>query len=231
MRPLRIVILLLTLLVLTTQAARHIYVRYVEPRTSVLDRFDDTDAKKVIQKAQALDDLIKEYEPARKRVDDLDKDLKRELSTKTRDEYYMHEQKWKEDHKQEYQREEELKKAIQEWENHSKEILELRVFWFFGLGFFLAGALMLNGGRNWVGIAFLIPGIVEMIWWTSPSFRFAGSPLEFDRLLNNKLSFTIITIVLLLATWYLSQRREKKDLQQNAAPLPSAPAGPSEGAR
>jgi hypothetical protein len=213
MRTLRIVILLIALLVLTTQAARHVYVRYIEPRTSALDRFDDTDAKKVIQGATTLSEIVSEYEPARKRVDDLNKDLKRELSTKTRDEYYMHEQKWKEDYKQEYEREAELKKAIQEWENRSKEILELRVFWLFGLGFFVAGMVMLKKGKNWLGMAFLIPGIVEMIWWTSPSFRFGGSPLEFDRLLNNKLGFTIVTIALLLAAWHLSQRRDKKELQ------------------
>lgn len=213
MRPLRIVILLLAVLVLTTQAARHIYVRYIEPRTSVLDRFEETDAKKVIQKATTLDEIVKAYEPARKRVDELDKDLKQELSTKTRDEYYMYEQKWKEDHKQEYEREEELKKAIQEWEDRSKEILELRVFWFFGLAFFLVGVIMLHRGKNWIGTAFLIPGVVEMIWWTSPSFRFVGSPIEFDRLLNNKLGFTLVTLVFILTAWYLSQRKGKKDHQ------------------
>ena len=210
MRTLRIVILLLALLVLTTQAARHIYVRYIEPRTSVLDRFNETDAKKVIQEATVLADIVKEYEPARERVDSLNKDLKQELATKTRDEYYMHEQKWKEDHKKEYEREAELKEAIQEWENRSKDILELRVFWSFGLVFFLAGAAMLKSGNKWLGMAFLIPGIVEMIWWTSPSFRITGSPLEFDRLLNNKLLFTFATLAVLLVFWIMGERRENK---------------------
>ena len=210
MRTLRTVIFLLALLVLTTQAARHIYVRYIEPRTSVLDRFDETEAKKVIQGARALSDLLKEYEPARELVDSLNKDLKQELSQKTRDEYYMHERKWKEDHKQEYERESELKRAIQDWENRSKQILELRVFWLFGLVFFLAGVAFLKRNQDGLGMAFLIPGIVEMIWWTSPSFRFAGSPLEFDRLLNNKLIFTFATLVVLIAFWIMKERRNNK---------------------
>ena len=210
MRTLRTVIFLLALLVLTTQAARHIYVRYIEPRTSVLDRFDETEAKKVIQGARALSDLLKEYEPARELVDSLNKDLKQELSQKTRDEYYMHERKWKEDHKQEYERESELKRAIQDWENRSKQILELRVFWLFGLVFFLAGVAFLKRNQDGLGMAFLIPGIVEMIWWTSPSFRFAGSPLEFDRLLNNKLIFTFATLVVLIAFRIMKERRKNK---------------------
>lgn len=51
MNALKTAILLLALLALTTQAVRHIYVRYIEPRTSVLDRFDETAAKKAIQSA------------------------------------------------------------------------------------------------------------------------------------------------------------------------------------
>lgn len=47
-------------------------------------------------------------------------------------------------------------------------------------------------------MALIISGFVEMIWWTSPTVGFWGSPVEFDRLLNNKLWFTAITIVLLI---------------------------------
>ena len=106
-----------------------------------------------------------------------------------------------------------MKRAIREWEDRSKEILELRIFWLFGLAFFLTGVIMSHTGRNWIGTAFLIPGIVEMIWWTSPPFRLVGSPLEFDRLLNNKLGFTLVTLVFILTTWHISQRKAKKDPQ------------------
>lgn len=212
MKTLRITVFILALLVLTTQAARHIYVRYLEPRTSVLDKFEKTEAKKVIQNATALSDLVKEYEPARKRVDQLDKEMKKELTQKTRDEYYMFEQKWKEDHEEEYEKEEELRVAIKDWEDRSKEIRELHVFWLFGFIFFIAGIFMIKKGLGWLGTAFIIPGVVEMIWWTSPSFRFAGSPLEFERLLNNKLSFTIITLVILIVAWCLTDSKQKKDI-------------------
>jgi len=212
MRILRITVFILALLVLLTQAVRHVYVRYLEPRTSVLDKFENTEGKKIIQSAMDISDLLEKYEPAKQHVDQLDEKLKQELSKKTRDEYYMLEQKWKEDHKHEYELEEELKAAIQEWEKRSNEILELRVFWLFGALFFFAGIFMIKKGLDWLGTAFIISGVVEMIWWTSPSFRFAGSPVEFDRLLNNKLAFTIVTLLILIVTWHLSESSKKKDL-------------------
>ena len=217
MNALKTTVLILALLALTTQAVRHVYVRYVEPRTSVLDRFDETAAKKIIQSATALSDIVEEYAPARKRVDLLDADLKKELSQQTRDEYYMFEQKWQEDHKQEYERESVLKVAIQDWENRSKEILELRVFWTFGLALFLIGIFLQARGFSWMGMSLLIPGIVEMIWWTSPSFRFVGSPLEFDRLLINKLMFTLATITIILAWWHLTHSMNKEESSSKAS--------------
>jgi len=225
MNALKIIILALSLLVLTTQAARHIYVRYIEPRISVLDKFEETDATKVIQSAKSLSEIVAQYELARRRTDELDKVLKSQLSVLTRDEYFMIEQKFKEDHSDEYKREAELKEAIEEWESRSKEILELRVFWSFGFGFFLFGVILLSRGNNWMGLSLIIPGIVEMIWWTSPSFRFAGSALEFDRLLNNKLVFTIITLILLVLAWTFDKLKTNKDIQH------APPAGRGEAPR
>ncbi len=210
MKALKITILMLSLLILTTQGVRHIYVRYIEPRTSVLDRFGETDAKKVIQSAQTLAEILAEYEPARRRVDELNKELTKQLSEQTRDEYFMFERKWHEDHKDEYSREEELKRAIQEWESRSNEILELRVFWSFGFVFFLLGAFLVTREKEWMGLALIMPGIVEMVWWTAPSFRFAGSPLEFDRLLNNKLVFTFVTLLVLIVAWALDRSKEAR---------------------
>jgi hypothetical protein len=215
MRILKIILFLLATLILTTQAARHTYVRFIEPRSSVLDTFEDTDTKNLIVGAKTLSEIIEEYEPARKKVDKLEKEIKLELTTKTRDEYLMYEMKRKEDHRQIYDREAELKKAIQEWERRSKEILELRVFWFCGLVFFLAGSKILKKGKGWLGMAFLIPGVVEMIWWTSPSLRLGGSPMEFDRLLNNKLGFTVATLAILIVAWLLNKRHENQNSQQN----------------
>lgn len=212
MRALKRTLLILALLVLSVQAVRHIYVRYIEPRTSVLDKFDDTEAKQVIQSAKSLAELIKEYEPARKRVDELDEEFKKQTSEQPSEEYYDFQRRWREDREDVYKREQELKSAIRQWEDRSTEILELRVFWLFGFAFFLIGAFLHRKSWDWIGMAFIISGFVEMIWWSSPTVGFWGSPVEFDRLLNNKLWFTTMTIVLLIVASCLddSTRREKQ---------------------
>src|SRR3990170_7074882 len=102
---------------------------------------------------------------------------------RTKDERDVLREKFGEDHKTEYDRESDLKGAIQQWEERSKEIHELRVFWAFGFALFLVGTFLQLRGWAWLGISLVIPGIIEMIWWSCPSFRFVGSPLEFDRLL------------------------------------------------
>lgn len=210
MKALKITIFLLAVLVLTTQFARHIYVRYLEPRGSVLDTYEQTETKKAIKTAATLGELVSRYDVAKKRVDELDEQRKKAEANMSKDNRDVYRDKFEEKYKDDYERAADLKNAIHEWEKRREEIYELRMFWLFGFVFFLAGALLLVKGRDWLGMAFIVPGIVEMIWWTSPSFRFAGSPLEFERLLMNKLLFTIVTLVLVIAAWVLHERNPKR---------------------
>jgi len=211
MKALQIVVFVLAMLVLATLVVRHVYVRFIEPRTSVLDKYDQTETQKAIKSSGSLDELLTQYDPARKQSDDLDKQLKGMEKNKTSDAIEGIRENFKDEHKQEYDRESDLKRAIREWEEKSKEILELRVFWAFGFALFLIGTLLQARRPAWLGMSLVIPGIIEMIWWTCPSFRFAGSPLEFDRLLMNKLVFTLITIVVLIGWWAIVTNTRKQN--------------------
>ena len=210
MKALQTVVFVIAMLVLTTQAVRHVYVRFIEPRTSALDKYDLTETQKAIKSAESLDELLAQYEPARKQSDDLDLELKGLEENKTRDEIAVIREKFRDQPKEEYKRESDLKKAVQDWEEKSQEILELRVFWAFGFALLLLGTLLFTWGRDWVGMSLVIPGMIEMIWWTCPSFRFAGSPLEFDRLLINKLVFTLVTMALLIGWWAIVRNRKPR---------------------
>jgi hypothetical protein len=210
MKALKTTIFILSVLVLTTQFARHFYVRFIEPRSSVLDRYHKTETEKAIQKARSLDELVSQYAAAKKRVDELDAARNAAEAGKNKDELDVYRDRFNEEHKDDYRREADLKEAIQEWERRSGEIRELRVFWLFGLAFFGTGAALLVRGREWLGMAFIVPGVIEMIWWTSPSFGLAGSPVEFHRLLMNKLVFTVITLGLLIAAWNRQDATGKK---------------------
>lgn len=210
MKALKTTLFLLSVLVLTTQLARHVYVRYLEPRGSVLDKFEQTETTKAIKAAASLDELVSRYDAAKKRVDELDEQRKKAEASLSKDNRDVFRDAFSEKYKEDYERNSDLKNAIEQWEEKSREIYELRMFWLFGFLFFAAGAVLLARSADWLGMAFIIPGISEMIWWTSPSFRFAGSPLEFERLLMNKLFFTTLTLVLLLAAWILQEKVGKK---------------------
>jgi hypothetical protein len=213
MKALKITIFLLAILVLNTQLARHFYVRYLEPRDSVLDKYEQTETKKAIKTAVSLDELVSRYDAAKKRVDELDEQRKKAELNMSKDKRDVFRDQFGEKHKEDYERKSDLKEAISEWEKKGKEIYELRMFWLFGFAFFLSGVILFVKGRDWLGMSFMVPGIVEMIWWTSPSFGLSGSPHEFDRLLMNKLLFTIITLILVIATWVLHERSLKKTSQ------------------
>jgi len=210
MRVLQITALLVTVLVLSAQAVRHIYVAYVEPRTSALDKYTESDAGKAVREATSLAQLLSFYDPAKKRVDELDKELKAaKESKKTKEEQELVEEKFQDDHKDEYRRAYELRTAIADWEHKTAQVLELRVFWACGIGLFVIGAVLLATGRQWLGVSLIIPGIVEMLWWTSPSIRLEGCPVEFDRLLLEKIAFTLITLGVVIVAWLLNEFRNR----------------------
>ncbi len=189
MKALRITLFILSFLILATQSIRHVYVRWIEPPASVLDKFDG-DAKAQIKKAQSLADLERQYAEAREKV----KAAGPRPSDGDYDEFGTSK-------KEPYRTEGQLRRAIKEWEEQSKEILEVRYFWFCGFALLLVGALLHRRGALWPALAFVIAALGEMIWWTSPSFRGADTR-EFTRLLDNKLLFSVLSLLVLALCWY-----------------------------
>ena len=200
MKGLQKTFLILAVLTLSVQSVRHFYIKYIETTASVLDKFDEKDVEEEIEKADSLDELVAKYTPLRERKDQLDAIMEEEEKGKPEKERYDFRREFRREHKKEYEKTRKLRSAISDWEARSKEIRELRIFWAFGFGLFILGCIVYLK-RQWLGMAFLIPGVIEMIWWTSPSFRMGGTVKEFERLLNNKLLFTGITFALVVMLW------------------------------
>lgn len=209
MKALKTTLFVLAIFTLATQALRHVYVRYLEPRTSVLDAYEQTETTKSIKEATALQDLVAQYDAAKKQTEALDEERKRAEENLTKDERDVIRDRFREDHEKEYERESDLKEAIRDWESKSEKIRELRLFWLFGLGLFAVGAALYGKRSDWLGLSFLITGAVEMVWWTSPTFTFIGNDIEFDRLLINKLVLTLATLALLVAAWLIDERKNR----------------------
>ncbi|HXU35537.1 MAG TPA: hypothetical protein VN937_04185 [Blastocatellia bacterium] len=210
MRALQTTLFVVTALILSTQAVRHIYVRCLEPTGSVLDRYEPA-VTTDIKKATSLDELVELYDEAHNKVkaadaDEESKDPANVSGSKSEVEPYKSLLK---SEKEPYKSESLLKEAIKDWESKTREVFELRYFWFSGVAFLIIGFLCYWKKLPWLGLTLLIAGFSEMIWATSPSFR--GTPQsEFDRLLTNKIVLSLISLVLLLGIGFAVRRIESK---------------------
>lgn len=185
---------IIAFLILSSQTVRHTYVRWFEPRASVLDKYDKP-LKDEIASATSIDELLRHYDPVRKQVDA----AKQELS-KAGKKLTYEEEKDVEPYKSEHA----LREAITEWEEKSKEIHEIRFFWLIGLAFFVLGLLTYRKVSRWFGLTLLIAAFTEFIYWTSPTFLGANTR-EFDRLLGHKLTFSVISLILLIVVIWLNR--------------------------
>jgi hypothetical protein len=185
---------IIAFLILASQTIRHAYLRWIEPRSSVLDKYDKP-LHDEITKAASLDELVRRYDPVRQQVDAARQELSKAGKKLTYDE---------EKDLEPYKSEQALHEAVTEWEAKSQEIHEIRFFWLVGFAFFAVGLVIYKKLNRWFGLTLLIVAFIEFIYWTSPTFLGANTR-EFDRLLENKVAFSVISLALLLAGIWLNQ--------------------------
>ena len=208
MRKFEAVLGLIAALLVGSQLVRHVYVRWIEPRGSVLDQFKD-ETEQSIPTAQSLEELLTPYEVAWKKMKEHQK--KREEDRKNNE----NEQLDKYDGytlKEPYKSERTLRGAIDTWEDHARQIKELHFFWWCGCAFSLVGAVSYGRIQPWAGLSLATLGFIEMLYATCPTFRILSAYAEFDRLLTWKIIYTVISVVLLLGAWlYVARTRAKTD--------------------
>jgi hypothetical protein len=204
MKALRITLFVIAFVLLVSQTFRHAYVRWLEPRASVLDKYD-TETQKGITKAKSLDDLLRLYDDAFAKLRAEEEKTKAERAqnpNRERDNYGDTDAA---------RNERQLKEAIKDWEDKGRQIHEVWHFWTAGFAALLLGFFVMAKVERWSGMSLFILAFAEMIWATCPSWRGLGSsPPEFDRLLLHKFSLSIIGIVLLLASSKWIRRFEER---------------------
>lgn len=126
MKPLLKTLAILAFVSLLVQTVRHAYMLWLEPRGSVLDKYNQP-VKSEIGGAASLDELLQRYDPVRKQVDELSKGSFTPA--------------YEELQKEPFKTEQALRQAIIEWEQNSKEIHAIRLysvvaFVLFALGLF-----------------------------------------------------------------------------------------------
>jgi len=196
MRKLITTLFILGMLAVTTQTIRHAYVRIFYDRPSVLDKYDDeTDLE--IKSTVSLESLLKQYAKAYNDVTEFEKDKSEEDLKKINkygDEPYASKSKYL--------------AAIVDWESKEKMIHEVIVFWIIGFFLISTGSFLYFKKSKWIGLSIIIPGIIQMIWWSSPSMSTSGAHVEFLKFLNIKLLFSLVTFFILIVMWLLYRTEE-----------------------
>jgi hypothetical protein len=188
MNALQKTLAVVALLILVSQTVRHAYRLWLEPRGSVLDKYDQP-LKNEIANAASLDELLRRYEPVRKQVDAAKEELVKAGKPLS----------WQQEQGTEpYKSENALRAAITDWEQKSKEIRELRFYWLIGLVLYVSGLLIYRRLNGWFGLTLLIAAFAEFMYWTSPTF-FGPGTREYERLLINKFTFSVVSLILLLS--------------------------------
>ncbi len=194
MKNLITTLFIISMVVVITQTVRHSYVRGFYNNHSVLDEFED-DVTLEIKSSVSLDSLLVQYEKSHNAVADFEKNKTEEVlreSFKELNELRSVESKYE--------------RAIRDWESKEEKTRELIVFWLAGFIIIVIGIFLYSKNYKWIGLSLILSGIIEMIWWSSPSIANQGANIEFYKLLNIKLIFSIITFIVLSAMWILFRR-------------------------
>jgi len=197
------IVALIVLVNLGVQTLRHAYVLLLEPRGSVLDKYEP--GKESVTAAKSLEELVALYETTRQKT----AEIKKLNPMQKNESSYEYEDRLREQDES-FRAEATIEAAIQEWESHHRDLYELHFFFLSGAMLSLIGAVFYMRIQRWAGLCLCILGALEMNWATTPSYRIFGSPVEFDRLLTFKLVYSVVALLLVAAGWVIASRTQAR---------------------
>jgi hypothetical protein len=185
MKPLQRTLAMLAFVVLLVQTVRHSYMLWIEPRSSVLDKYERS-LNEEIAGAASLDELVRRFDAAHKEAERVR--AERRAAGKGETFEYSGEEPFK--------TERSLKEAISDWERKENEVRSLRFYSSIGFLLIVLGVTCYLKANRWLGITLLMVAFAEAVYWTSPTFT-GPTMRETDRLLLNKLGFSLAFLVAL----------------------------------
>mgnify|MGYP001817405426 CR=1 FL=1 len=158
MKAFQTTLLILFAAVLTTQAIRHVHlyvIGYEEPYAVTAQGFPQEQARL----EESTDDLMAELEDTRRQIDELKKE------DPSKQPYVL-----QQEHPELFARNSALAMELNERQRINSEIRDLWIFSVAGLILLASGARLYAVGREWAGMSLIVPGFLELRWWSSPSF-------------------------------------------------------------
>ena len=205
MRGFQATLFVIILSVLCVQAVRHVHLYifgYEEPIVAPFDQFFEMERE--IQLEGSTDDLLEEYQQTRQEIDALlDADPEKEYFEVQRENQEL------------FARNSALSSELMLRQSRETELRDMWLFSIAGYVLIAFGMILYTRGLAWVGMALIAPGLIELMWWSSPSFTLGGAVQEYELLLINKILLTLIAIAVTISLWLLS--RTKAPLVQSGS--------------
>jgi hypothetical protein len=183
--------------ILCLQGIRHVH--------SYLYRYDQSDVPEAVQlfetpkdevdKEASTAELMTEYEALRQELLALNERYRAE--GRSDDERF----ELRQENAKLYARQEALFSELRQRESMSEKLRDTWVFYVAGMVLVMLGAVLYARGVRWLGMALVVPGLLEMTWWSAPTFSMGGAQLEYQALLLNKIALTIIALAAVIGLW------------------------------
>lgn len=197
MRPLQITLMIVAAATFLLQTVRHVHLMlYGEEQQATARYSPGYENKERVQSEKSFAVLLDEYAVAQKAIADLEKGKDQEARQRLHDEQ-----------SDLYQRRNALEVEIDARERRGREIRDIWIFSGAGLVLIAIGGAAYLRGAQWSGMTLVIPGFLELLWWSSPSFGMGGALQEYQLLLWNKIALSVIGLGLLYLGWRLVEKR------------------------
>jgi len=187
-------ILVLFMILLSTQFIRHVYVKVFYNQESVLDKYSKKSADLPFDKTASLKELSLIYADADKRV----KIFEKEKSAKVLAKY--------DNTDEPYNKKVKLEEIITKREADNRMVMEIIFFWITGLILTAAGSFIYLKYEIWIGISLIVSGLIEMTCKLGPVFFMTIEKPESLMILNIKLVFAAVTLAALITYWFFGRK-------------------------
>jgi hypothetical protein len=182
-------LLVIFIILLSTQFISHAYVSIFHSRTSVLDKYEGKKTDFTMDKSLSLKELSMIYADAEKRIRVFEKG-------KSQKELALYDKS-----DEPYSRKYKVEEIITSRESDYRMIIGIVFFWVTGLLLIAGGSFVYMKYEPHTGAALVIAGFTQMTWITGPLFFMTAPGPESSLILVVKLVCTAITLAGLIAYW------------------------------
>jgi hypothetical protein len=201
MRGFQTTLLIIACGVLTTQFVRHVHVYAIGYEESILAPADVYyEVQEEVRLEESTGELMTEYEQLEAQIEALKQE------DPSREQFVL-----RQENPELFARHSALASELRQRESVTREIRDTWIFSGAGLVLISMGAFAYARGYGWVGMSLVVPGILELMWWSAPSFTLGGAVREYDTLLMNKIILTVLALALVYALWFFAQRMRSAD--------------------